>query len=334
MTVSTIRFLSSLVVCVGAVPTYASASGGVDSLKWGGSEMHHSDDGRFEGGVSRGAHAEITAARDDVRTGTSLKEALTFFASFDGGFDADFALGDGKMYTAPSFAKRSDAVAGLHADDAVVQASGQGRIGDALRFTKKDAPLVFFQAEKNVAYEPADWSGTVSFWLSLDPDRDLEPGFADPIMITPNAWNNAAFFVEFGKDETPRHFRLGVYADFDVWNPDDRAWEDIAFDEKPLVSVADPPFGRDKWTHVVFTFEGFNTGEADGVARLYLDGQWYGALPATTQTFTWDPAETVIALGLSYIGLFDELAVFNRRLTDEEVASLYRLEDGVGTLIR
>jgi hypothetical protein len=37
-------------------------------------------------------------------------------------------------------------------------------------------------------------------------------------------------------------------------------------------------------------------------------------------------------LALSYIGLYDDLAIFDRALTDEEVSYLYGLDRGVGSL--
>jgi hypothetical protein len=152
------------------------------------------------------------------------------------------------------------------------------------------------------------------------------------VQITPRAWNDAAFFVEFEKRPESIPFRLGVYADLLVWNPDKRPFADIPAAERPLVSVDKPPFARGKWTHVVFTFERFNTGGADGVARLYLDGAPSGALSPRRQTFTWDPAETVIALGLNYIGLLDELSIFNRALSDDEIRALHALPKGVASL--
>jgi len=129
-------------------------------------------------------------------------------------------------------------------------------------------------------------------------------------------------------------FRLGVYADLDVWNPTKRRIQDIPAAERPLLTVDRPPFAKGKWTHVVFTWESFNTGRPDGVARLYLDGQPHGALTGRQQTFTWDPARSAITLGLNYVGLLDDLALFNRALTGAEVDALYRLERGVAALGR
>jgi hypothetical protein len=93
-----------------------------------------------------------------------------------------------------------------------------------------------------------------------------------------------------------------------------------------------PPFSGARWTHVVFTFENFNTGRKDGGMKLCLNGELRGTLSPREQTFTWDPSQTLAMLGLNYIGLFDELAFFSRALTDAEVNWLFQLEDGVRSL--
>jgi hypothetical protein len=261
-----------------------------------------------------------------------LRQALTFHASFDHGLDADFALGDPVLRHAPSLAKQAEAKPGLPASGEVQLVPDAGRFGHALRFTKKKSPMPFYRALKNVPYQTNDWSGTVSFWLNTDPVGELEPGFCDPIQITPRAWNDAGFFVEFEKRTNSIPFRLGVYADFKVWNPSNKKWQDVAPSEKSLAEVSAPPFARGKWTHVVFTFENFNTGRDDGIAKLYLDGAHAATLSARRQTFTWDEEKCLIALGLSYIGLWDELAVFNRALTTAEVQQLHGLKNGVRDL--
>jgi len=262
-----------------------------------------------------------------------LRRALTFHASFDRGSDADFGAGDHSLFTATALNSRAAALRGLGGSNLVAVAKGEGRFGDALRFVQKQASVLFYQAAGNFAYNNTNWAGSVSFWLSVDPATDLEMGFCDPIQITPHTWNDAAFFVEFEKRrQIP--FRLGAYADFKVWNPENRKWEDIPPVNRPLVTVERPPFARGKWTHVVFTFEHFNTGQPNGVAKLYLDGALAGALPPRDQTFTWDAGQTAIMLGLGYIGLFDELSIFNRALSAPEVTALYELERGVTGLIR
>lgn len=235
------------------------------------------------------------------------------------------------MFTADSMNKRDSAQPGLHGGAATVLVPNGGRFGGALRFNQKQAPVVFYRAASNLPYSTNRWSGTVSFWLLADPAGELAEGFADPIQITPRAWNDAAFFVEFEKRQTIP-FRLGVYADFATWNPQNRKWEQIPANEKPLLTVPQPPFAKGKWTHVAFTFENFNTGRNDGLARLYLDGVPQGALENRTQTFTWDISKTAVMLGLSYIGSFDDLAIFDRALTPTEIAALFALPSGVKAL--
>jgi hypothetical protein len=261
-----------------------------------------------------------------------LREALTFHASFDGGTDADFAAGDPKIYSAPSMKHPRTGKPGLPDTGAVTPEKGRGRFGDALRFHKKSPEIVFYQGEKNIAYQPRNWSGTVSLWLKTDPQNDLAPGYCDPIQITPREWNDAAFFVEFEKRTNSIPFRLGAYADFKIWNPENREWGKIPFEEKPLLHIHRPPFSADQWTHVLFTFEDFNSGRSDGVAKLYLNGKLYGMLSPREQTFTWDPAKALIMLGLSYVGLYDEVAVFNRALTDSEIRTLHELKEGIRSL--
>ncbi len=250
----------------------------------------------------------------------SMRGALSFHASFDGGTEADHARGDRVLYTASSM-KRDDASPGLPAE--VTIAKGKGRHGNALHFTKKSGAVVFFKAAKNVAYTPKDWSGTVSFWLSLDPEKDLEPGYTDPLQMTERAWNDGALWVDFS-DKSPRHLRLGAFADLKVWNPQDRDFEKMTPEERPMFDAGRPPFATGKWSHVAFTFEHFNSGRDDGVATLYLDGKRQGSIRGRTQTVTWDPEKAAVMLGLSFTGLFDELAIFDRALVDDEIAQLFR----------
>jgi hypothetical protein len=264
---------------------------------------------------------------------SSLSKSLTFYASFDHGPDADFARGDRKLYSAPSMKHPRTGTAGLPASGACDIAKGQGRSGDALHFRRKSSEMVFFQAKDNVAYRSNNWSGSVSLWLRTGLQEDLAPGFCDPIQVTPREWNDAAFFVEFEKRTNSIPFRLGVYADSKVWNPNNRSFNNIPAAERPLVTVAHPPIGRDRWMHIVFTWDGFNTGQSNGVARLYLNGEFQGELMNRRQTFTWDVQKALIMLGLNYVGYWDELAVFDRALAPDEIRRFHQLENGVSSLI-
>ena len=258
---------------------------------------------------------------------TELAHALTFHASFDEKPDADHARGDGRIHTSSSWSP-ADGKPGL-ALDKVKVVPEKGRHGGALRFSEKTEGMVYFRAGKNVPWKKEDWSGTVSLWMRLDPDKDLPAGYSDPIQITDKKWNDAALFVDFTKDERPRHFRLGAFSDHAVWNPEGREWDAIPEEERPMVTVKKTPFTADRWTHVVFTFEKFNRDDTSAVASLYLDGKLAGKLTGRKQRFTWDPEKAAILLGLSYVGLMDDLAVFDRALSAEEVKLLHALPAGV-----
>ena len=152
-------------------------------------------------------------------TGTLvLLSALTFHAGFDGTTHVQGRLGDKHLYTAPNYKAQNEAKPGLGNPNVEI-AKGAGRKGDALRFKKKNEHAIFFKADKNVAFDPRNWTGTISYWLKLDPDKELEPGFCDPIQVTDNAYNDSAIWTDFTKDEKPRHFRLGVFGALSEWNP-------------------------------------------------------------------------------------------------------------------
>ncbi len=278
---------------------------------------------RFWGIVLAGAWVFGGCKVETISTGgADFSEALSFHASFDEGLNADFARGDGTLYTVTATRPEKKVVAGLETGGATVVAKGEGRLGDCLRFTDRKAPRIFFKAQENLPYAAKDWSGTVSFWLRVSPDEDLDPGYTDPVQITPRSALDGCFFFEFGIED-PRPCRLGVFADKEVWNPEGKPNKDIALEDRPLVTVQDHPFSRERWTHVVFTFEGFNNGNEEGVAVLYLDGAPRGELKGWEQTMTWDVSAAEIRLGVNFQGMLDEVSCFDRALSAEEVAALH-----------
>ena len=77
-----------------------------------------------------------------------------------------------------------------------------------------------------------------------------------------------------------------------------------------------------------------NTRNRSGETALYLNGEPVGSLSPRKQTFTWKIADARIYLGLSYIGLFDELTIFDRALKAAEVKKLHQLPGGVKALLK
>jgi hypothetical protein len=274
--------------------------------------------------------AEEVAApvAEEVADPSPLKASVTLHASFDHGADADFALGDALLYTAPSYDAQDEAEPGIGNPDVAI-AAGAGRFGDALEFKAKNTHAIFYKADQNVAHSTSNWSGTVSFWLSLDPAVDLAPGFCDPIQVTDSAYNDAAVWVDFTRD-APRQFRLGIFGDLEVWNPENLSANDFPFFLERVIAVDEPPFATGEWTHVVITFSGL--GGSSGTANLYLNGQAEAkTMTGVEEPFTWDMSRGAVRLGVNYVGLFDELSLFDRALTAEEVQTLYELPGGVGS---
>ncbi len=122
-----------------------------------------------------GNHHREDRMRENGDTGegavrASLAEALTFHASFDHGPDADFSLGDGRIYSVlvENEQETGELMPGL-GQPALTSAEGQGRFGPALKFTLTNSHVVLFKAARNVAYSLSDFGGTASFWMRVDP---------------------------------------------------------------------------------------------------------------------------------------------------------------------
>ncbi len=261
-----------------------------------------------------------------------LISSLTFFASFDHGLDADISSGDSLLYMAPSWSDRENAVIFTGDTDHLEIREAAGRYNNALWIENSYTPVYFYRGKLNMPYFRQGWSGTVSFWLRLDPDEDLFDGFSDPIQITTRAWNDGALFVDF-TDAPPRVFRFAFFPDREVWDPDMREWDDVPIDERPMIDLEEHPFSSDEWTHIAFTFQNFNTSQENCVVSGYVNGRYAGSITDREKTFTWVPEEIKIWLGYNYRGYFDELAIFNRALTSEEIELIYSLENGISDLL-
>ena len=258
----------------------------------------------------------------------SLVKALTLAATFDKGYHADFAKGDELLYTADAYDKLETAKAGMTSKLVDIN-QGKGRFGDALQFKEKGSPVIFYQSTDNISYSEDKWSGTISLWLSLDPEKELAPGYTDPIQITDSGYDDAAFWVDFS-NKNPRSFRMGIYGDVKVWNPNKIGPDDNPAFQNRLLPAKDRPFGKDIWTHVVVTFSNLNTPK--GSASFYMNGIYQGSKDIS-EPFTWEYANSKIFLGLSYIGLLDEVSLFDRALSEKEVKMLYQLPNGLASLL-
>jgi hypothetical protein len=138
--------------------------------------------------------------------------------------------------------------------------------------------------------------------------------------------------MEWSRDHKPRRFRYAIRPLFEIWNPGNVGWEEIPDAKRPMVQVEPAPFSRDVWTHTLFTLENINDKSQRQVGKLYLNGKLQGPIENWDLRFGWDPARVRLVLGYSYVGYMDDLAVFNRALTDSEAAYVYGLAQGIREL--
>lgn len=267
----------------------------------------------------------LSSAESEGRT--TLSKALTLHASFDKGLDADFSRGDKSCYV-----QQGKSLVPVKPNADVKLAADAGRFGGAVHFPKKGVTRPSFKDGGVLGYNAKSWSASVSAWLRISPDQDLEPGYCDPIQIIGDDTKKGYVFLEWSKDEKPRYFRYAIRPLFPIWNPNNLPWHEIPNDKKPMVQVARAPFSRDAWTHVVFTLENINDKTRPPVGRLYLNGKLQGAIEKWDMRFDWDPALVLLVLGANYVGHMDDLAVFDRPLTDAEVTRIYGLKNGIREL--
>lgn len=256
-----------------------------------------------------------------------LAESLTFCTTFDQGYEADFARGESSIYGAKNYESTKLATKG--AVSAAIRLNESGLFGNALEFKRKVSDVIFYKAQDNVLYDPKNWNGTISFWLKVDPNVDLAPGYTDPVQITDMNYNDAAIWADFS-DKNPRSFRMGVFGDLTVWNPDD-----IGPDKNPdfnnrLVPAEDLPFAKDKWTHVAISFSGLNSDA--GTASFYINGELQGSRNIP-EPFTLATEENRIFLGLNFVGLMDEVSIFDQSLNADEIKVLYNLAEGIQSVL-
>lgn len=265
---------------------------------------------------------------------SAFRSALTFYVSFDNGATADFALGDVNMYTAKASyvdMKREleDIQIGMNHPNHSI-ASDMGRFGDAFEFGKeRSSQVIFYKSLDNIEYDKSSWSGSISFWLSVNPSSDLK-GYTDPIQITDINFNDASIWVDF-TDHSPPHFRLGVIGDKNVWTLDTLSSPVMEVFNKRTVDVESPPFSRNSWTHVLITYKDLGTSQSQ--ASLYLNGKKQGEVSGIADPFSWEIDESNIFLGLGFTGLMDELSIFKVAFSDEQAMELYKLNGGIKSIL-
>jgi hypothetical protein len=252
-----------------------------------------------------------------------LRNAVCLYASFDEAVKADAGSDDLTVSTRsvdPEDRKKFLFEKGF--DPKVFRiARDKGISGGCLEVV--DLPArngrLYFPAKGKVVHrKDAAWGGAFSVWVNTDPNKQLKTPFCDPVLITQRGLNNGSIFIHFN-DAKPRDLQAGTY-------PSIPAGQEPVPEEDPkapLTRLKKVGFKAGEWHHIALCWDRFNTGKTDGTHTLYVDGKKIDDLKNYEIGMDWDLEQTRIYFAVNLVGLLDELAVFNRPLTAEEVALLY-----------
>jgi hypothetical protein len=263
----------------------------------------------------------------------ALRKAITFYASFDEAVKGD--VGGGDLTVSTRFNHETEPgqfvfEKGFNADVFHI-AADKGVQGGALECCDvlPRNGRIFFPARGNVAFQQGGWGGAVSVWINTDPDTLLKTKFCDPVQITEKGAMNGGIWFDFN-DATPRDLRMGTFPSL----PEGQKPMDSSDPHAPITCVNGVSFKSGDWHHVALTWDNFDTGNSDGHAALFIDGKLIGGVKDSPLSMGWDVDKAGIYFAISYIGLLDELAVFNRPLTAAEVEYLHRHPGALAALKR
>jgi formylglycine-generating enzyme required for sulfatase activity len=264
--------------------------------------------------------AESPAADVDE---AALRKAVTLYASFDEALKADYGGGDLSFWTRSTedadkkkytYEKGFDAKAFHVARD-------KGVAGGCLQAT--DLPpkngRIYFPAKGNIAFKKGGWGGSLSVWINTDPNTLLKTKFCDPIQMTQKGANNGGIWFDFN-DAKPRDMRMGAFPVI----PEGGTGIKEEDPKAPMVRVKDVGFKSGDWHHIVLTWDHFDSGKKDALATLYVDAKKIGDVSDYAIAMDWELDKAGIYVAVNYIGLLDELALFNRPLSADEVAALHK----------
>ena len=263
-------------------------------------------------------------ANPSVGAAADLLKAVTFYASFDTAVRGDFGGGELTLSTRSNHKTEKGAFVFEKGfpEKAFRIAPGGGISGGALEAVDvlPNNGRIFFPAKGNIGYKKGGWSGTLSVWINHDPDTQLKTGFCDPVQITQKGAGNGGIWFDYNDAKPNRNLRMGTFpAIGEGRTPIQESREAFS----PMVWVDKPGFKVGDWHHVALVWRNFDTGRNDASAALYIDGKLMGEIKKDYPiSMDWDLNRVGIYIAVNYIGLMDELALFNQALTPEEIGVL------------
>jgi hypothetical protein len=257
-------------------------------------------------------------AADDA----ALHKAVTFYASFDAKAEGDFGQGDLRLWTRTDDPSQKDKkVVRLWYDEKCIAIDRDGGVsGGALEFREraKDNAFVYFLAGGKLAFQKGGWGGAVSLWVKADLEQIPEAGPWDPFLIVEKAWNDGAVWCDFAPGAAPRDLRVGLFPEVSPGKTPPSEHEG----ERIWLRAKAPPFSANSWHHIAQVWGNFDTGKADAWTACYLDGKLVGKVDGRDGTMAWNLDSVRFHIGSGLVGMIDEVALFGRPLSEDEVARL------------
>lgn len=178
---------------------------------------------------------------------------------------------------------------------------------------------IFFPAKGNMAFQDGGWGGSISMWINTNPDTLFKTSFCDPVQVTHKGAHDGGLWIDF-PDQKPRDMRMGI---FPALKPGEKPLKE-SDPNASIVRLNKVGFRKGDWHHLALSWDHFDTGKANGNSRFYVDGKLIGEVKDRKLSMEWDLEKTGIYIAVSFIGLMDEFAVFNRPLTAREIAYLHK----------
>src|SRR5262249_22053156 len=190
--------------------------------------------------------AWVVAAPSADSPEAALRQAVTFYASFDEAPQGDFGAGDRSLWTRSDHETEKGRYTFTKGFDggAVRVVPGKGVQGGALEISRElpRRGMLFFPARGMLAARKGGWGGAVSVWFK----PSARTPFCDPIYITERKWNDGALWVDYNHDKQGS-VRMGAFpilaAGQKPPEPDDPHPSMLRLKEKVL--------RPDVWNHVV-----------------------------------------------------------------------------------
>jgi len=265
------------------------------------------------------AAAAITACGGPNRAiEEKLNQHVILLSNFEKGMDALSSRGK-------SLAQIDGARSSFHASE--------GRTDGYVEF-QKESEFLGYKAEGNFPYSRSSFGGTVSFWLSADPEA-MESDFPEPFHIGKRVgeslpWDDAVISVDFSKP--PRALRFACYPDKTGEATD--AETDAMVNER-TIKLDNVSWKIGEWHHVVITWKNFNSGAADAEWALFVDKKEIGRKSGLRQDLTWDVEKNWIRFNhYQYTGSIDDIVIFDTMLAPEDVAYLYSPKKPIKQLLK